>query len=211
MKTLKLYRIYKHINKDFNHLYIEIISDENYYEAIRIFTIKWQQNKGEHQYYAMSYDFNYDFNGRKIDKFYKITKKLEKQNISSSIQPYEMVLILEKMGFRQCEYYDSIGFTECEKVKNPNNLVYHMTIDGRGWTTKLANKRSYKKQMIKKCFSTRNGFSKVEFEISQFNDKVKSLVEFDIKTIHREYILYKGTDEEKEKLIRKEKLERIIK
>jgi hypothetical protein len=95
MKIVKLYRIYKHINKDFDHLYIEIISDENYYEAIRIFTIKWQQNKGEHQYYAMSYDFSYDFNGRKIDKFYKITKKLEKQNISSSIQPYEMILIYQ--------------------------------------------------------------------------------------------------------------------
>jgi len=86
-----------------------------------------------------------------------------------------------------------------------------MIINGRGWTTKLANKRTYKKQIIKNCFSTGNDFSKVKFEISQFNDKVKSLVEFDIKTIHREYILYKGTDEEKEKLIRKEKLERILK
>ena len=208
---MKLYRIYKHIdNKDFNHLYIEIISDESYYEAIRIFTMKWQQNKGEHQYYAMSFDFNYDFTSKiKIEKFYEITKKLLKQNISSSIQPYEMILILEKMGFRQCEYYDSIGFTECKKVKNPNNFVYHMIIDGRGWTTKLANKRTYKKQIIKN--STFSSLSKVEFEISQFNDRIKSKVEFDIKTIHREYILYKGTDEEKKKLMRKEKFERILK
>jgi len=46
-----------------------------------------------------------------------------------------------------------------------------MIINGRGWTTKLANKRTYKKQIIKNCFSTGNDFSKVEFEISQFNDK----------------------------------------
>lgn len=207
---MKLYRIYKHINTDYNHLYIEVITDESHYDVSKIFTMKWQQSKGEHQYYG----FTYDFSGRNsINKFYKITKKIEKENISSSIQPYEMVLILEKMGFRQCEYYDSIGFIECKKVKNPNNFVYHMTIDGKVWTTKLANKRTYKKQIIKNSyFSIRNtnGFSKVEFEISQFNDKVKSIVEFDIKTIHREYILYKGTDEEKEKLIRKEKLERII-
>lgn len=112
------------------------------------------------------------------------------------------------MGFRQCEYYDSIGFTECKKVKNPNNFVYHMIIDGRGWTTKLANKRNYKKQIIKKSSFNCNT---IEFEISQFNDRVKSKVEFDIKTIHREYILYKGTDEEKKKLMRKEKIERILK
>jgi len=207
---MKLYRVFKHINSTYNHLYIDIITDEEHYDARKIFTMRWQQTKGEYQYYALTYDFTYDFTGKKIDKFYKLTKKIEKQNISFNIQPYNMILILEKLGFRQCEYYDLIGFTECKKVKNPNNLVYNMTIDGKGWTTKLANKRNYKKQIIKKSsFSVRNGYTNVNFKISEFNDKIKNHINFDIKTLYREYILCRGTDEQKKILLRKDKLDRI--
>jgi len=200
----KLYRVYKHYDREYNHIYIEIITDKGYYETRRIFTIKWQQTTGEQCYYG----FNYEFTGRKdIDLFYSITRKLEKTNqIHYDTQPYNIISTLEEMGYRQCEYYNYIGFTEIKKVKNKNNFVYNMNLDGNSYTTRLANKRTYKKDILKK---TRITQGEVKFKISDLNDGIKNTKCFDLKQLYKEYVMCVGTEEEKKKLIREEKLERI--
>lgn len=204
----KLYRVYKHNNKDYNHLYIEIISDESdyYCEPRVVFNISWQQTVGEHQYYAIRYNFS---NSKNVDLFYKIVKKIQKDDINYNTQPFEVINILEKLGYRQCEYYENIGFTECKKVENPNNKIYEMYSDDKLWSIRLANKNTYKKQIPKQTkFSSL--LKKVTFKISPLNDRIKSREKFDINKLKEECILFKGTNEEKTILLRKKKLENIL-
>lgn len=199
----KLYRVYKHYDGDYNFCYIEIITSEGYWEPRRIFHIKWQQCVNEKQYCG----FHYHFSGRnELRLFTKISKQIEKsKQVNFNIQPWTMIQILEKLGYRQCEYYDCIGFTECKKVENPNNLIYSVYTDSKLWSTKLANKRRYKKQLS-------DGLEKIEFVISDHNDKIKRQKKFDINSLYEEYILADyGTEEEKQHYYRKQKLERIFK
>jgi hypothetical protein len=143
--------------------------------------------------------------------FTKIVKQIEKtKQVDYDIQPWTMIQILENLGYRQCEYYDSIGFTECEKVENPNNLVYSMYSNGNLWTTRLANKRNYKTQIKKKSGYSNQNTYELTFEVSKLNDKIKNTKKYDIESLHREYIMYYGTEEEKKHYLRQEKLERIL-
>lgn len=209
---MKLYRVYKHYEREFNFLFIEIILHVNnsLMNSEQIFKIKWQQTDGENQYYAKNYVFESSIK-KKIKLFYDIVSKIETSSTDYDIQPYEFIQLLEKLNYKQCEYYDLIGFCECDKVENKNNNVYTMFVDHHPWASKLAYKRSYKKQLLKNSnFSIRNGLKKVDFKISDKNDKIKNIKRFNIKSLYREFVMYKGSEEEKKRLIREEKLERIL-
>ena len=204
----KLYRVYEHNNKDYNHLYIEVISNEGstYSDGEPIFNISWQQTAGDYQYYAIRYNFS---NSKNVDLFYKIVKKIQKNNIDYNTQPFEVICFLEKLGYRQCEYYDVIGYTECKKVENPNNKVYDMFVENKHWTTKLANKNTYKKQIPKQTrFSSL--LKEVTFQLSPYEEQIKSKKKFNINKLKEECIFFKGTNEEKTILLRKKKLENIL-
>jgi len=203
---MKLYRVSKHCNSTYNHLYIEIIG-KAMYSITEIFNITWQQNKNEYKYYAIKINFN---GLDEVDLFQKLYRQLKnKLDIQYFTQPYEIIEALEKLGYKQCEYYDDIGYTDCEKVKNPNNNVYQLRICGENYSTKLLNKKTYKKQFHKmyKLEDKKDISIKI---LTNVNNTVKSTKIFDINSLKEENILYNGSDEEKIKILRKRKLEKIL-
>ena len=69
----------------------------------------------------------------------------------------------------------------------------------------------YLRKTDKKKYLLKNDYSiDTKIEISEENDKIKNSHEYDIKSLQRECILYKGTDIEKQTILRTEKLKRIL-
>ena len=201
---MKLYRIKKEeYGTSYNHLFIDIISDKNSYGLRQIFTISWQQNKNDTHYYGYSYNFNGAKNDIKL--FYLITKHIEKSPITNyDIQPYEMIELVEKLGYRHGDWITSIGYIDFKKLKNVNYNLYNIH-------HKMMSDERYLRKTDKKKYLLKNDYSiDTKIEISEENDKIKNSHEYDIKSLQRECILYKGTDIEKQTILRTEKLKRIL-